>query len=168
MSRQKLLPIMTVCVLIAVGISGYVWFSHNRSPQSPGPVEKITLGTDRSQLSFPIWIAEHQGYFRDAGLEVMIKEFQTGKSALQTLLQGEALDIVTVASTPIMLQSFGRDDFRIIATFANSQDNDKVIANTESAIATVTDLRGKKIGYVKGTRAWPYPLAGGHGRAQTR
>jgi hypothetical protein len=52
-----------------------------------------------------------------------------------------------------MLQGFSRDDFRIIATFADSQDNDRVIANTESAIATVPDLRGKKIGYVKGTSA---------------
>ncbi len=153
MPRQKLLPIMTVCVLIAVGISGYVWFSHNRAPQSPGSVEKITLGTDRSLFSSPIWIAEHQGYFRDAGLKVTIKELPTGKLALQALLQGEPLDIVTVASTPIMLQGFSRDDFRIIATFVDSQDNDRVIANIESAIATVTDLRGKKIGYVKGTSA---------------
>jgi NitT/TauT family transport system substrate-binding protein len=153
MSRQKLLPIMTVWALIAVGISVYIWSSHNRSPQSPGSVEKITLGTDRSLFSSPIWIAEHQGYFRDAGLAVTIKEWPSGKLALQALLQGESLDIVTVASTPIMLQGFSRDDFRIIATFAESQDNDRVIANTESTIATVPDLRGKKIGYVKGTSA---------------
>src|SRR5439155_5739297 len=153
MSKHTLLPSITVLTLIAAGIGGYAWFRHNSSPQAPGPVEQIMLGTDRSQLSFPIWIAEHQGYFRDAGLEVTIKEFQTGKLALQTLLQGEPLDIVTVASTPIVLQSFGRDDFRIIATFVDSQDNDKVVANQESGIATVADLQGKKIGYVKRTSA---------------
>jgi ABC-type nitrate/sulfonate/bicarbonate transport system substrate-binding protein len=153
MSKHTLLPIMTVLVLIAAGIGGYAWLNHNRSPQYPGPVQKITLGTDRSLLSSPIWIAEHQGYFRDAGVEVTIKEFQTGRLALLTMLQGEPIDIVTVASTPVMLQSFGRDDFRIIATFADSQDNDKVVANKESAIATITDLQGKKIGYVKGTSA---------------
>ncbi len=153
MSRQKLLPVMTILVLIAAGIGGYGWFSHQRSPQSPGPVEKLTLGTDKSLFSSPIWIAEHQGYFRDAGLEVTLKEFPTGKLALQTLLQGEPLDIVTVASTPIMLQSFGRDDFRILATFVDSQDNDRVIANKARGIATVTDLQGKKLGYVKGTSA---------------
>src|SRR5262249_58338504 len=127
---------MTVCALIAVGISGYVWLSHNHVPQSPESVERITLGTDRSLFSSPIWIAEHQGYFRNAGLKVMIKELPTGKLALQALLQGEPLDIVTVASTPIMLQGFSRDDFRIIATFVDSQVNDRVIANTEIAIAT--------------------------------
>src|SRR5438445_5590080 len=153
MSRHKLLPIMTILVLSAAGIGGYAWFSSNRWPQSTGPVEELTLATDRSQLSFPVWIAEHQGYFRDAGLAITIKELPTGKLALQALLQGEPLDIITVASTPIMLQSFSRDDFRIIATFADSQDNDKVIANAESAITTVADLQGKKIGYVRGTSA---------------
>ncbi len=153
MSRHILLPSMIVLVLITTGIGSYAWVSHHRLPQSPGPVEKITLGTDRSLLSAPIWLAEHQGYFRDAGLEVTIKEFQTGRSALLAILHGEPIDIITVASTPIMLESFGRDDFRIIATSVDSQDNDKVIAHKESGIVTVADLLGKKIGYVKGTSA---------------
>jgi len=72
-------------------------------------------------------------------------EFQTGRSALLAILHGEPIDIITVASTPIMLESFGRDDFRIIATSVDSQDNDKVIAHTESGIVTVADLLGKKI-----------------------
>ena len=59
MSRHKLLPIMTILVLSAAGIGGYAWFSSNRWPQSTGPVEELTLATDRSQLSFPVWIAEH-------------------------------------------------------------------------------------------------------------
>ena len=71
-----------------------------------------------------------------------------------------------------MLESFGRDDFRIIATFADSQDDGKVIANKESGIATVADLPGKKIGVRErdigpfcprnpSGRARPCPLAGG-------
>ncbi len=140
MSRHILLPSMIVLILITTGIGSYAWVSHHRLPQSPGPVEKITLGTDRSLLSAPIWLAEHQGYFRDAGLEVTIKEFQTGRSALLAILHGEPIDIITVASTPIMLESFGRDDFRIIATSVDSQDNDKVIAYKESGIVTVADL----------------------------
>ena len=153
MSRHILLPSMIVLILITTGIGSYAWVSHHRLPQSPGPVEKITLGTDRSLLSAPIWLAEYQGYFRDAGLEVTIKEFQTGRSALLAILHGEPIDIITVGSTPIMLESFGRDDFRIIATSVDSQDNDKVIAHKESGIVTVADLLGKKIGYVKGTSA---------------
>ena len=144
---------MIVFVLIAMGIGSYAWVSHHRLPQSPGPVENMTLGTDRSLLSAPIWLAEYQGYFRDAGLEVTIKEFQTGRVALLAILHGEPIDIITVGSTPIMLESFGRDNFRIIATFADSQDSDKVIANKKSGIVPVADLSGKKIGYVKGTSA---------------
>jgi ABC-type nitrate/sulfonate/bicarbonate transport system substrate-binding protein len=152
-SRQKLLPIMTVCALIAVGISGYVWFSPNRSPQPPGPVETITLGAEGGLLTSAVWVAEQKGYFRDARLKVAIKEFQTGRLALLALLQGAPVDIVTVALPPIMLQSFDRDDFRVIATFVAAQDDEKVIANKESAVTTVADLQGKKIGCPKGTSA---------------
>jgi NitT/TauT family transport system substrate-binding protein len=134
-----------------VGVGSYTWVSHNRSLPSPEPVEKITLGVLTGMLTAPIWIAGHHGYFRDAGVEVRIKEFQTGAWALEALLQGEPLDIVTVAPTPIMLQSFTRDDFRIITAFAESQDFDKVIANTARGITTVADLQGKKIGVPRGT-----------------
>jgi ABC-type nitrate/sulfonate/bicarbonate transport system substrate-binding protein len=153
MSRPTLLLIMTILALSAAGISGYVWFSHHRRPPSLGPIETITLGANWSLLSAPIWIAEHQGYFRDAGLEVTIKEFPTGRAAFLAMLHGEPLDIITVGATAVMVESFSRDDFRIIATFVDSDASNAVIANKDSGIATITDLRGKKIGYMKGSSA---------------
>jgi NitT/TauT family transport system substrate-binding protein len=153
MFKHTWLTAMTILVLTAAGTGGYLWFSHTRPPQSPGPLEKISLGAEVGVLNAAIWVAERKGYFRDASLEVTIKEFQAGRLALLALLHGEPLDIVTVAPTPIMLNSFDRDDVRIIATFVEAHDDDKVIAHTESAIATVTDLQGKKIGVPKETSA---------------
>jgi ABC-type nitrate/sulfonate/bicarbonate transport system substrate-binding protein len=153
MSTRTHLTMVTVLAVMAVGIGGYAWVSGHRALQPLGPVEHLTLGTSDRLMTSAVWIAEQQGYFRQEGLEVAIQEFQVGRLALQALLHGAPLDIVTVAPTPLVFQSFSRDDFRIIATFVESQDNHKVIANTESAVATVTDLRGKKIGCPHGTSA---------------
>jgi ABC-type nitrate/sulfonate/bicarbonate transport system substrate-binding protein len=140
--------------VIAVGaILGVVWFLFpTTSTQMPsGPLEKVTVGAEASLLTAAIWVAESKGYFEREGLEVTIKEFESGRASFRAMLDGEGIDISTVAPTPIMFSSFKRNDFAIFATFVYSYDDVKVIARNDKGIATAADLKGKKVGTPAGT-----------------
>jgi ABC-type nitrate/sulfonate/bicarbonate transport system substrate-binding protein len=98
--------------------------------------------------------AENKGYFQDEGLSVEIKEFDSGKTALTTMLDAgntQNLDIITVAQTPVMFNSFTRDDYQIIAAMVTSEDDVKVLTKKQNEIRVATDLRGKKIGITEGS-----------------
>ncbi|MFC1907771.1 ABC transporter substrate-binding protein [Chloroflexota bacterium] len=114
-------------------------------------MEKVTLGVETSLLPASVWVAENKGYFKEEGLDLIIKEFNSGKSSFWAMLEGEGVDISTVAPTPIMFSSFDRQDFYIFATFAYAYEDIKVIAHRGKGITTATDLRGKKIGTPAGT-----------------
>ena len=147
--NKKILIGAAVVVLIGIGI----WFTQKQSTQAPeytGPVEKVTLGAESSLLPAAVWVAESEGYFREQGLDLTIKDFDSGRLSLSAMLRGE-VDISTAAPTPIMFNSFDRSDFSYFATFASSNKDIKLTARKDKGINTVTDLKGKKIGTAMGT-----------------
>lgn len=98
-----------------------------------------------------VWVAEHEGYFKQVGLDVEIQEYPSGKTALATMLETQKLDMVTAAQTPVMFNSFSRDDYAIMATMVHSDNDSKVLARKDHGIQSPADLRGKKIGVTKGS-----------------
>ena len=69
-----------------------------------------------------------KGYFENEGLDLTIKEYGSGKAATESILNGE-VDISTVADMPVVFNSFSREDFCIISTFASSYDSIKYLRN---------------------------------------
>ena len=107
--------------------------------------EKVTAGISKSFLSIPVYIAQKQGFFSDEGLDVTLKEYTSGKKAIQALFAGEVA-ISTVADMPVVFNSFKRQDFCIIAAFTYSFPFSKIIARKDSGIKKGVDLKGKKVG----------------------
>ena len=134
---------------------GFLIFNNNLNKKITkidiGKTEKVNVGIEVGMLTAPILIAEHNGYFKEQGLEVNFKPFQAGKLALESMLLGDSVDIVTVGPVPITLKSFNRQDFSIFTTFVSSDSDDKIIARKDKGINTMTDLKGKKIGLTVGT-----------------
>ena len=150
MSKQTTTAIFVAAILvIGIGI-GVGAFQHQSSP-STGSVEKITLGAEASLLTAAVWVAEEKGYFQESGIEVEIKQFDSGRLSFLAMLAGEGVDISTVAPTPIMFNSFERQDFSILATFVYSEEDVKVIARKDKGINDAADLVGKKVGTPAGT-----------------
>ena len=116
-----------------------------------GTVEKIVFGVEMSLLPSLVWVAENQGYFSEQGLDVEIKEFDSGKNAFKTMLEQGNLDMVTVAQTPVMFNSFNRNDYRIIAGMVSSYKDVNILARKDKGISKPEDLKGKKIGATAGS-----------------
>src|SRR3989338_9037776 len=163
---KKLSLIIVILVIIALAVEGYVLLQTYRNPPKKftGPMEKITVGVEKSLLPALVWIAEDNGYFTKNGVEVTIKEFDSGRAAFTSMLNPPAgeggLDMVTVAQTPVMFNSFsaqggsasgGDPDFAIVSAIVSSYNEITVLARRDRGITTAGDLRGKKVGMTKGS-----------------
>ena len=139
---------LTLAIVFIVGISVG---GCSQEVEEPEEMEKATLGAESSLLPASVWVAENKGYFEEEGLDLTIREFDSGRLTFLAMLKGEGVDISTVAPTPIMFTSFDRQDFCIFATFAYAYEDIKVIAHRGKGITTAADLKGKKIGTPIGT-----------------
>ena len=119
--------------------------SCQKPEKSIGPKEKVTIGVGSLVLSAPFMVAQEQGFFSDEGLEVTYKSYPFGKKALEAMFVRE-VDIATVAETPIVFNSFIRDDFVVFATFTYSYDDSKILGRKDRGVSMPADLKGKKIG----------------------
>lgn len=106
----------------------------------------MTIAAEMSLLPATVWVAEEKGYFKEAGLNLTIREFDSGRNALESMLKDKSINMATVAQTPIVFNSFNKEDYVIIATMAYSIDDVKVLARKDHGIKTAKDLKGKKIG----------------------
>ena len=121
------------------------------SRNSPEQIEKIVLGAETAPHSSPVWIAENKGYFREQGLNVEIREFESGRTALRSMLTGEGIDIATAAQTPVVFNSFGRNDYAILGGMVYSENDIKMLARTDKGIHSPADLKEKLVGMTAGS-----------------
>ena len=136
-------PVFAILLLLAVVLPA--------CRQSVKPIEEVTLGVETSLLPAAVWVAEDKGFFQKEGLALNIKEFDSGRLSFLAMLRDGDVDISTVAPTPIMFNSFERQDFSIFATFVYSDDDVKVITRKDKGIEKAADLKGKKVGTPAGT-----------------
>lgn len=115
---------------------------------SKEPVKPVsmTIAAEMSLLPATIWVAEKLGYFKKEGLDLTIREFDSGRNALESMLKDKTINMATVAQTPIVFNSFNKEDYVIVATMAHSIDDVKVLARKDHGIKTAKDLKGKKVG----------------------
>jgi ABC-type nitrate/sulfonate/bicarbonate transport system substrate-binding protein len=97
-------------------------------------------------------VAEAEGYFAAEGLELKIIHCVNGKRCLKHLTDGEA-QYATVADTPIVLAALAGIQFEILATLGTASRDNRFIARGDRGIRTAADLKGKRIGIIKGTTA---------------
>jgi ABC-type nitrate/sulfonate/bicarbonate transport system substrate-binding protein len=138
---------MLFCTITCLLIAGC-----NNPEQEPAALETVRVGISNSVIASAIFVAFDKGYFEEEGIDVQLKIYPSGKASLDAMLN-DSVDISASAPTPIVLNSFIRDDFSLIATYTTSDNNVKIIGNADSGIASIQDLRGKKVGLSLGTSA---------------
>jgi ABC-type nitrate/sulfonate/bicarbonate transport system substrate-binding protein len=138
----------------AIKMLGFLWVMVifvSAVAHAQAPANEIILGCEMSFVSSPVWIAENRGYFKEEGVNVIIKEFDSGKTALDTMLNDGNLNMVTVAQTPVVFNSFKRNDYVIIGAMVYSDNDVKVLVRRDKGIKKPSDLRGKKVGITSGS-----------------
>ena len=116
--------------------------------QRPAP-EKLRLGLPMTAKSLLAFVAGERGLFEKHGLDVSINEYEAGVLAVQGLLKGEA-DIITAAEFVLVSHNLEGADLRAIASISRTDDYE-LIARKDRGIASIADIKGKKIAIVRGT-----------------
>ena len=119
-------------------------------PPSPGPqaVPIAVTICHGSVTDILPRIALEQGYFREEGVTVTLKNLD-GKLAFDGMLKGEC-NFAVSAAPPIVLADPRTTPFAILATVLSDDDAARIVARRDRGIVTPQNLKGKRIGVKKG------------------
>ena len=109
---------------------------------APAQAEKINVFSGVSPVFAPPFVADINGYFKDAGLDVTVRTFQAGAAATEAFRSGGAQYLVTCDQPMLIMAATG--EAKIVAQF--SQTERMVYMLGHKSVKSAADLKGKKIG----------------------
>jgi NitT/TauT family transport system substrate-binding protein len=145
---NKGLPAATL-LLLAMVVFG-VW-SCSKGGYS-GKVESISVGVSTPlEANTLLYVADKQGFFRDNGLKVTIKDYETGVAAIGDMLKGE-VDIAVPSEFGVVRHVLQGKNIRILTCYDKVQIA-ALITRKDRGIGRISDLKGKRIGLPRHTNA---------------
>lgn len=112
---------------------------------------KVTLGYQKADI---LDISKERGFFEEKmkakGYKVVWKEFQDGSSLMQAVKSGE-VDYARLGDTPPVIAQASGTELSYIAAGSTRANGSGILVAEDSGIASLNDLKGKKIAYTKGT-----------------
>lgn len=140
---KRLIPVALVLIgVVAIGL-GFVVGPKFES-YSTGKFDTVTLGMESTAVNSLIYLAASQNYFAANGLNVTIKDYSSGLTAVNGLLNGE-VDLATSSEFVIVGKSLAHEQVRTIGSIDKFRHN-YLLGRKDRGIETVTDLAGKKVG----------------------
>lgn len=150
MKSEKIVAVVAMIVL--VGFSALcAWYLTGLPKMSSGASEQITIGIMPIESHALIYIAEDKGFFSENGLDVTIRDYNTGPAAIQGLLDNE-VDISGSGEYVVVRSAFNKKNISIIASIDNYQVF-YLAGRKDRGIENILDLKGKKIGVTQGSQA---------------
>ena len=147
---QPIYRIAMIAILLAlVMVTASLW-SCSRGNDS-GKRVAMTIGTLPYEGSALIYIAHEKNFFKANGLDITIKDYETGLATTEALNKGE-VDGAACAEFIIVGKACRKEKILNIATIAKNL-NELIIGRTDRGIKTFTDLRRKKVGVTRKTAA---------------
>lgn len=150
LSRGKVLGLIVAGVTAALAAITMGWILFPSSPRDVS-CERLTVGLFPSMYSTLLYIGEREGYFAKNGLDLTVLNYDSGVSAVKSLLRGD-VEIATAAEFVLVNNIFDSPDLRILAAI-DSIDEIKVVGRKDRGVDDLNALRGKKIGLMEGSQA---------------
>lgn len=147
-SSVRLKTAAIVAIGIAVAAASYFFL---RPRQPPVTRDAVVIALPMHPTSLLAHVALDQGYFAANGLDVTVRQYPSGKRALEEGLFSGRADITWANEVPIAFAGLQRGDFRVICTTLTADNVNRIIARRDRGIERPQDLRGKRIGTQKGS-----------------
>ncbi|HVP77207.1 MAG TPA: NrtA/SsuA/CpmA family ABC transporter substrate-binding protein [Thermodesulfobacteriota bacterium] len=116
-----------------------------------GKVESVTIGAPALETNALIYIAGDKGYFEKNGLNVTIKEYDSGGAAVPGLMRND-IDIAIASEFVMVNHLFQQREIRAFGSI-DKFENMFLIARKGPKIGKVIDLKKRRIGVPLGTIA---------------
>lgn len=128
---------------------GAWYFTSSLATYSEKP-DSIIVGGPALEQSALIYVAQDQGFFAKNGLNVTIHDdYPTGLGPVRDMVSGK-LDVSVSAEYPVIAPIFNGENISIIGAI-DKYENEEIIGRKDRGILNISDLRGKRIGFPKGT-----------------
>ena len=137
--------------LVLIGIIFSIWFFWGRDYLNRN-TNTIRIGFTHETMEAMTIAALQNNFYKDQGLVVEVKEYETGKQAIEGLLRNE-IQIAPSATTPFIISTINGNKLKVISVISHADDQLKVLTRKSSNILKLNDLKGKRIGVEKGTAA---------------
>jgi ABC-type nitrate/sulfonate/bicarbonate transport system substrate-binding protein len=111
--------------------------------------EPIRFCRPNNMVSAHAYIAEHEGYFKEQGVDISFA-LATNAKICQDMLLGKQADVMVGADGPWTVVAPNDPPFKIIAGLGSNPET-ALFARIDHGITKFESLRGKKIGYLPGT-----------------
>lgn len=131
---------------VALLLSAILWLT---TPASAA--DSLRIGLSLQPSNALVMVALDRGYFADEGLEVSVEDYVSGARALRNGLFAGKVDLTTASDVPVVLNSFERKDFSVIATIFRVDNQNRIIARADRGIHKPADLSGKRIATQRGS-----------------
>ena len=146
--RSRLYAIAGVLLLLGAGA---LWWQRPAPAPVAGALEQVIIAANSEYVgTCPVTIAHQKGFFAEAGVKAVIRQYNSGKASLQATLDGKA-DLATTADIPIMLAAMNDVPVSVVATFFKTEHDHGIVGRRDRGMATPAGLKGKRIGVTIGT-----------------
>ncbi len=140
--RSGLIVVFLAAIAMAVGLL-------TGCAQKADSLETVRIGAATQPVAGLVYIADEKGFFKQRGVNAIVKTYETGSLALDALLAG-AVDIATATEFVLARQSLDHNSLRTFGQIANTK-NMELIVRKDRGIEKVSDLKGKRIGLPRGS-----------------
>ncbi|MBT8338618.1 MAG: ABC transporter substrate-binding protein [Desulfatitalea sp.] len=141
----------TTCVFLLMPILSHVCFSDRSGAESKPetPPLKLKVGVYPTTYTRLIAVADAKGFFGACGLDVKIRKYPSGTSALEAVIRGE-VEIATVVDFRFAWRMLAAPRIRAVASTGEVFES-RIVARRDRGIRLPADLKGKRIGFVPNT-----------------
>jgi len=144
--KKNLLSVLLV-VIMSISVVGCSSNAKKETSPSPVALKTLTVGVMPDLDSLPLTIADHNGYFKQEGLDVKLEHFKSAPdrdAALQTgKINGAISDMLSVV--------FFTDNKFDVKITSKTEGSFKLISGKNSNVTSVDQSAGKSIGISKNT-----------------
>jgi ABC-type nitrate/sulfonate/bicarbonate transport system substrate-binding protein len=142
------LPVaMTLTVILMLGLG----LASCAPSGFAAPPEPVRLGlTSSLEPALPFLVAENQRFFATNGLNVTLKPYDSGLAATNAMMNGEVDVAAGVSEYVLVGEALDGAPVKTLAVF-DEADVIQLLARPDRGIQAVADLRGKRVGVIRGT-----------------
>ena len=144
--------IVSVAIALTAGLvlAGFgVWCLMSSPTAYSGTTESISIGSVPLDQYVLIYVARDQGFFSANGLNVTLKDYDTGPAGIDGMEKDE-VNISISAEYPFVREALNGKNISVFGSIDRFQSQ-VIICRRDRGIVDHPDLRGKRIGVLQGT-----------------